>query len=182
MIHHFFGRLVWMRDLAVLVGRHRASLDWDRVVRESERMALRDGLCLAAAFCRDYVDPRFPAVRERGDCTWNQGFLRELTSPTIIVSSEWGTEWNTLLDSPLRRVRSAIYEVAVFLLLTDAPASGRPWDGRGWHWTADRLGYALVRRARGRWRKWVGRRLSRLAPWFVYPLARLLAWIPTRRK
>ena len=182
MIHHFFGRLVWLLDLAVLVGRHRTSLDWERVVRESKRLAMFEGLALAAGFCRDHVDPRFPEVASHGGQAWNRPFLRKLVDPSVIASTEWTTEWNTQLVSPLKRARSFLYEVAAFFLLTDAPATGRPWDGCGWQWTADRLGYALVRRWRGNWGRWLGRRLSMLAPWLVYPMARLLAWIPTRRK
>jgi hypothetical protein len=177
MIHHFFGRLVWMRDLAVLAGRNRAKLDWNLVVREAERMALRDGLCLAAEFCRAYVDADFPSVPPRGGHSWNLGFLRKLTSPAVIVSSEWGTEWNERRDSPLRRARSALYEVAVFFLMADVPKSGGPCNSQGWRWTADRIGYVLVRRWRGRFGNWLGRQIAMFAPWFVYPLARLLAWI-----
>lgn len=182
MIHHFFGRLVWMRDLAVLAGRHRTSLDWDRVVRESERLALRDGLCVAAGFCRDYVDPGFPEVPPRGGRPWNHGLLRKLTSPAVIVSSEWGTEWDTLPHSFFRRARSALYEVAVFFLLTDVPESGGPWNARGWRWTSDRLGYVLNRRWRGRFGRWLGRQIAWFAPWFVYPLARVLAWMTPSAK
>jgi len=182
MIHHFFGRLIWLLDLAALAAGRRTGLDWERVINESKRMGLFEGLAAAAAFCREHLDPRFPEVCSPRGRVWNRPFIRKLVAPPVIASTKWTTEWDTLPVSPVNRVRTFLYEVAVFFLLTDVPATGRPWDGRGWQWMADRVGYPLANRWCGKWGRRLGRWLSSLVPWFVYPLARLLAWIPTRRR
>lgn len=178
MMHHLFGRFIWFLDLAVLVRHERAKLNWGRILEESERLTMREGLATAANFCRSYVDPDFPEVPPPTHTAWNRAFIHHLANPQVILSSRR----NKQQIQPIRRVWAVLHGAASYFLLTDIPPGGHPWTGRGRQWTEARVRCVLASRWRGKWGNWLGRRFAALVPWFIYPLARLLAWMPTRRK
>ena len=177
MMHHFFGRFVWFLDLAMLVRRQGLNLGWDRVVSESGRLGMGGGLAAAASFCRRHVDPDFPEVPPVSGRAWNRPFIHHLVQPLVIASSER----NKQQASALGRVWAVLHGAPSYLLLADAPATGRPWNGRGGQWTTARVRCVLASRWRGKWGTWFAARLSTVAIWLVYPLARMLAWIPARQ-
>jgi hypothetical protein len=177
MMHHFFGRFIWFLDLGMLVRRQGPNLDWDWVVRESGRLAMGEGLAAAASFCRRHVDPGFPEVPPVSGEAWNHAFIHHLVQPLVIASSER----NKQQASGLGRVWAVLHGASSYFLLADAPATGRPWEGPGGQWTTARVRCALASRWRGKWGTWLACRLSTVALWLVYPLARLLAWIPSRQ-
>ena len=177
MMHHFFGRFVWFLDLAVMVRRQGPNLDWARIVSESSRLAMGEGLAAAASFCRRHVDPDFPEVPPVSAGAWNRPFIHYLVQPRAIASSER----NKQQASALGRVWAVLHGPPSYLLLADAPVAGRPWNGRGGEWTTARVRCVLASRWKGRWGTWLACRLSTVALWLIYPLARLLAWIAARQ-
>jgi hypothetical protein len=177
MIHHAFGRFVWILDLAVLVWRRRASLDWDLILRKCDQLAMREALAATAIFCRRHIDPDFPKVSPPRGPAWNRPFIHHLTAPGVILSATR----NKQHISAFGRLWAVLHGISGYLLLSDVSSTGTLRDGYGWQSTAVRLRCVLTSRWKSNWGSWLGNVLADLAPWFVYPLARLLAWIPNKK-
>ena len=178
MLHHFFGRFIWLLDLAVLARRERANLNWEKIIAESERLALREGLVAAANFCRQHLDPEFPEIPPLAHPAWNRQFIRHLVEPQVIATAEK----NKQHVSAVRRGWVVLHGLASYFLMADVPRTGRPWNGPGGRWTIARGRCVLARRWRGRLGSWLAGCLSTLAGGLIYALARSLAWVSVRQK
>ncbi|MCK5552561.1 MAG: nucleotidyltransferase family protein, partial [Deltaproteobacteria bacterium] len=52
--HHYFSRLIWVYDIALLIHRHREEIDWKKLEGLCGRMKIRSPLFHSLTLCRDF--------------------------------------------------------------------------------------------------------------------------------
>lgn len=131
--HHLFARLVWFLDLAALVSRHRESFDWDLVRNELTRLNMRNAAAVAAAFCRQHIDPLFPDLKTV-EGSWNVGFMAFITRPDVVVDGVFDKHHRSLRKQCYAYIAAIVHH----LIVADPAATGRGWRGQGGAWVTDR--------------------------------------------
>jgi len=166
--YHYFSRFVWFLDLAALMKRRRAEIDFEWVEHQARRLNAVNQLGVAARFCREQIDPAFPEFPIE-KAAWNYRFLCSATEPRTIAEGRYSGHQRGLLGES----RMFWFRAARHYLLSDPGlrAGGGGWAGR-WLDATVTWGWQIY-----------GRRLGSAIGWLtallLYPAARVMAWIST---
>jgi hypothetical protein len=163
--YHYFSRLVWFLDLAALVSRRRAEIDFDWLLHQTRRLNAGNLLGVAAHFCRRHIDAAFPEF-PLDAAAWNCGFLRRTADARTIARGEFSLHQRNAAS----RFRVLWFRVLRHFLLSDPPTRLRA-DSPPVRWIVATIAWGF---------RLTGRRLKagigRLACLLIYPAARLTAW------
>ena len=58
--HHYFSRLIWVYDIALLIHLHREEIDWERLEDLCGRMKVKSPLYHCLTLCRDFFQIPIP--------------------------------------------------------------------------------------------------------------------------
>jgi hypothetical protein len=148
------------------------------IVESAQRLGISEALSATAEFCRQFVDSDFPEVPTGSSKPWNRAFIRHLVEPEVVVMSSRNKQQASLA----KRYWSILHGASSYFLLADAPSPGSRSQGLGWRWTQARVQCVLVNRWNSSTGRALGSGLAALVPWFIFPLARALAWLPKRHQ
>ena len=164
--YHYFSRFVWFLDLAALVSRRRAEIDFDWLQHQTKRLGAANLLGVAAHFCRKHIDSEFPEF-PRDQAAWNYGVLRRTVDAGTIAAGRFSTnQRNRLSLARILWLRSIRH-----FLLSDPPPR-RLADSVAMQQVVASIAWGL--RFTGRPLKTFFRVLVTL---LLYPAAKLTAWI-----
>jgi len=169
--YHYYSRFVWFLDLAALVSRQRPHMDFDWILAESRRLHAGNLLGAASRFCRDHIDPSFPAF-PMDPAAWSHRFLCLVTDPDTIARGRFSLH---------QRRRGHLLYILWFrilrhFLLSDPPPrylANRPPE----RWLIATIVRAF--RMRGTVMPFAAKAFVGL---LMFPLARLTAWVSPMRK
>ena len=58
--HHYFSRLIWVYDIALLIRRHRGEIDWEKLEDLSLRMRIKNPIYHSLNLCQDFFQIPIP--------------------------------------------------------------------------------------------------------------------------
>jgi hypothetical protein len=164
--YHYYSRLVWFLDLAALVSRRRSQMDFDWILEESRRLHAGNLIGTASRFCRENIDPSFPAF-PLDPAAWNYRFLSLASAPATIVRGKFSLHQRT----PWKRARVLWFRIMRYFLLSDPPRrylADRPPE----RWMVANIVRAF--RLSGSSMQFAANAIVGL---LIHPLARLTAWV-----
>lgn len=164
--YHYYSRFVWFLDLAALVSRRRAEIDFDWLLHEARCLNAANLLAVAARFCRQHIDPAFPEF-PLDRAAWNYGFLSLTADARTIASGRFSLHQRN--TASLSRI--LWFRVLRHFLLSDPPVRYFA-DSAPRRWIVATIAWSF---------RLTGRRLKTPIGWLasllLYPAARLTAWI-----
>lgn len=166
--YHYYSRFVWFLDLAALVSRCRRQMDFDWILQESRRLCAANLIGVAGRYCREHIDPSFPAF-PLNPAAWNYRFISLASDSRTITRGKFSLHQRTLG----RRTYILWFRIMRFFLLSDPPVrylADRPPES--WMIATVLRGF----RSDGHLMRLAARGIVGL---LVHPLARLSAWIST---
>jgi hypothetical protein len=164
--YHYYSRFVWFLDLAALVSRRRAEIDFDWILHETRRLHAANLLGVAARFCRQHIDPSFPEF-PLDQAAWNYGFLSRTADADTIASGRFSLHQRNIVS--LSRI--LWFRVLRHILLSDPPPRSLA-DSPPGRWIVATIAWSF--RLTGHRLKTV---IGRLASLVLFPAARMTALI-----
>ncbi len=164
--YHYWSRFIWFLDVAALMSRQRAAIDFDWLSGYTRRLRASNLSGIAASFCRRHIDPSIPELPlNRAD--WNCGILARAVGVDAIASGDFSLDQT----GPVSVCRVLWLRILRHYLLSD-PRSGPDTSSDPARWIGATAAWSLQMMA-GRP---LGNGLGRMAGALLYPAARITAW------